>query len=154
VNEDATVNNGERKIDEPLETHEPPSRSQEEQRLTFYRLIKTVSDAIEAEGAKARAQRTSRGQANKRSLEAFERHVLTATLALGGNGELAAITADMNAGAEKPSSDTGVFFALSRLEGEGFIASKYVRATETEKAKVLFKVTDEGEDVLAETDLA
>ena len=34
--------------------------------------------------------------------------------------------------------------------GEGFISSECIRATETEKAKVFFKVTEEGERVLAE----
>lgn len=52
--------------------------------------------------------------------------------------------------ASNQSGDSAAFFTLSRLEGEGFISSKYIRPTGTEKAKVLFKVTDEGQCVFAD----
>jgi hypothetical protein len=142
------MNNGEREIDELSKRSADLSRSLEEQRITFHRLVKRVSDAIRSQGMKARVERTSQGGANARDLERFERKVMAATLALAGQGELAEITAQVNQGASKPSGDSAVFFTLSRLEGEGFISSEYIRATETE-AKVLFKVTEEGERVLA-----
>ena len=144
------MKNGEREIDELSKSSTPSSRSPEEQRITFHRLVKRVSDTIQAQGMKARAERTSLGGANTRPLEEFEQKVMAATLALAGQGELAQITAQVNQGASKPSGDSAVFFTLSRLEGEGFISSEYIRATETEKAKVFFKVTQEGEGVLAE----
>jgi len=75
------VNNGEREIDELSKSSTPSSRSPEEQRIRFHRLVKRVSDAILA---------------------------------------------------------------------QGFISSEYIRATEAEKAKVFFKVTEEGECVLAD----
>ncbi len=144
------MNNGERDIDELSKRSVPSSRSPEEQRITFHRLVKRVSDTIRAQGMKARAKRTSLGGANTRPLEGFEQRVLAATVALAGQGELAEITAQVNQSASKPSGDSAVFFTLSRLEGEGFISSEYIGATETEKAKVLFKVTEEGECVLAD----
>jgi hypothetical protein len=125
------------------------SPTAEEHRITFHRLVKRVSDAIRSQGIKARAERTNQGGANTRPLEKFERKVMAATLALAGKGELNEITAQVNHGESKPSGTSGVYFTLSRLEGEGFISSEYIRATETEKAKVLFKVTEEGERVLA-----
>ena len=103
---------------------------------------------IRAEGKKARARRTSQGEPNTRPLEEFEQRVLAATLALAGQGELAEITARVNASASKPSGDSAVYFTLSRLDGEGFILFEYIQATETQKGKVLFKVTGEGERVL------
>ena len=63
-------------------------------------------------------------------------------------GELAEITARVNESASKPSGDSAVYFTLSRLDGEGFILFEYIQATETQKGKVLFKVTEEGERVL------
>src|SRR5439155_20238674 len=72
-----------------------------------------------------------------------------ATLELARKGERDEITAQANQGASESSGTSGVYFTLSRLEGEGFISSEYIRATETEKAKVFFKVTEEGERVLA-----
>jgi hypothetical protein len=144
------VNKRERQLDELKKRSASLERTAEEQWITFHRLVKKVSDIIRSEGTKARAKRTSQGGANLRPLERFERNVMTATLALAGKGELAEITAQVDHGASKPSGDSGVFFTLSRLEGEGFISSEYIRATETEKAKVLFKVTEEGECVLAE----
>ena len=134
------MNNGERDT----------SRETEEQRITFHRLVKKVSDIIRSEGMKARAERTSQGGANTRPLEKFERKVMAATLALAGKGELDEITARANQGASESSGTSGVYFTLSRLEGEGFISSEYIRASETEKAKVFFKVTEEGERALAE----
>jgi hypothetical protein len=124
-------------------------QSAEENRIRFHRLVKRVSDIIRSEGMKARAKRTSQGGENTRPLEKFERKVMAATLALDGKGELDEITAQVDHGESKPSGTSGVFFTLSRLEGEGFISSEYIRATETEKAKVFFKVTEEGERVLA-----
>jgi hypothetical protein len=123
--------------------------SAEENRIRFHRLVKQVSDIIRSEGMKARAERTRQGGANTRPLEKFERKVMAATLELAGKGELAQITAQVDHGESKPSGDSGVYFTLSRLEGEGFISSEYIRASETEKAKVFFKVTEEGERVLA-----
>jgi len=137
------VNNGERERDELS------SRTPEEQHITFHRLVKQVSDIIRSEGMKARAKRTSQGGPNTRPLERFERKVMAATSELAGKGELDQITAQVDYGASKPSGTSGVYFTLSRLEGEGFISSEYIRATETEKAKVFFKVTEEGERVLA-----
>ena len=144
------MNNGERDIDELSKGSASLERTVEEQRITFHRLVKKVSDIIRSQGMKARAERTSQGGANTRPLERFERKVMAATLELAGKGELAEITAQVDHGASKPSGTSGVFFTLSRLEGEGFISSEYIRATETEKAKVLFKVTEEGECVLAD----
>ena len=144
------VNNGKRERDELSKRSADLSRTAEEQRITFHRLVKKMSDLIRSEGMKARAQRTSQGSANMRDLERFERKVMAATLALAGQGELEEITAQVDHGASKPSGTSGVFFTLSRLEGEGFISSEYIRATETEKAKVFFKVTGEGERVLAQ----
>ena len=143
------MNNGERDIDELSKGSASLERTMEEQRITFHRLVKKVSDIIRSQGMKARAERTSQGGANTRPLERFERKVMAATLELAGKGELAEITAQVDHGASKPSGTSGVFFTLSRLEGEGFISSEYVQATETEKAKVFFKVTGEGERVLA-----
>ena len=142
------MNNGERGIDELSKSSAPSSRSPEEQRITFHRLVKRVSDTIRAQGMKARAERTSLGGANTRPLEGFEQRVLAATLALAGQGELAEITAQVNQSASKPSGDSAVYFTLSRLDGEGFILFEYIQATETQKGKVLFKVTEEGERVL------
>jgi hypothetical protein len=144
------MNPSKHEVDELLKKSAQEGRATEEQRIRFHRLVKTVADTIRAQGEKARAQRASLGQANKRPLEGFEQRVLTAMLALGGEGELAAITARANEGAEKPSGDSAVLFTLSRLEGEGFTSYKYVRATEAGKAKVLFNVTDDGEAVLAD----
>jgi hypothetical protein len=145
------VNNNERKIDELSNSSPSPSsnRTAEEQRITFHRLVKKVSDIIRSEGMKARAERTRLGGPNERSLERFEREVMAATLALAGKGELEEITAQVDDGASERSGTSGVYFTLSRLEGEGFISSEYIRATETEKAKVFFKLTEEGERVLA-----
>jgi hypothetical protein len=127
-------------------------RTAEEQRITFHRLVGTVAKVIRAEGKKARAQRTSHGGPNTRPLEEFEQKVLAAALALAGQGELAEITARVNQGAAKPSGDSAVYFTLSRLDGEGFISFQYIEATETQKGKVLFKVTDDGESVLADSE--
>ena len=124
--------------------------SAEENRIRFHRLVKQVSDIIQSEGMKARAERTRQGGANTRPLERFERKVMAATLALAGKGELDEITAQANQGESESSGTSGVFFTLSRFEGEGFISSEYIRATDTEKAKVFFKVTEEGERVLAQ----
>ena len=125
------------------------SRTAEENRIKFHRLAKEVSDMIRSQGMKARAERTRQGGPNMRPLEKFERKVMAATLELAGKGELDEITAQANQGASESSGTSGVYFTLSRLEGEGFISSEYIRATETEKAKVFFKVTEEGERVLA-----
>ena len=133
------MNNGERDA----------SRTAEENRIKFHRLVKEVSDVIRSQGMKARAERTRQGGPNMRPLEKFERKVMAATLELAGKGELDEITAQANQGASESSGTSGVYFTLSRLEGEGFISSEYIRATETEKAKVFFKVTEEGERVLA-----
>jgi hypothetical protein len=143
------VSNGEREIDE-VSRRESSRRSPEEDRITFHRLVKTVSDAILAEGRKARAERTRLGGANTRPLEEFEQRVLAATLALAGLGELAEITAQVNQFVSESSGDSAVFFTLSRLEGEGFISCQVIQATGAEKGKVLFKVTGEGECVLAD----
>jgi hypothetical protein len=126
------------------------SETPEEQRLRFHRLIKTMVDNIVAQGKKARAQRESLGLANKRPLEEFEQRVLKAMLALGGQGELAAITAQVDEGTDKHSGDSAVLFTISRLEGEGFTTFERVRDTETEKVKVFFKITGDGEAVLAD----
>ena len=123
------------------------SRETEEQRITFHRLVKKVSDIIRSEGMKARAERTRQGGPNMRPLEKFERKVMAATLELAGKGELDEITARADQGTSEGTS--GAYFTLSRLEGEGFISSQYIRASESEKAKVFFKVTEEGERVLA-----
>jgi len=127
------------------------SRTAEENRIKFHRLVKEVSDMIRSQGMKARAERTRQGGPNMRPLEKFERKVMAATLELAGKGELDEITAQANQGASESSGTSGVYFTLSRLEGEGFISSEYIRATEAEKAKVLFKVTGDGECVLAES---
>jgi hypothetical protein len=126
-------------------------RTAEEDRITFHRLVGTVAKAIRSEGKKARAQRTSQGGPNTRPLEEFEQKVLAAALALAGQGELQEITARVNQGALEPSVDSAVYFTLSRLDGEGFISFEYIEATETEKGKVLFKVTGDGESVLADS---
>ena len=144
------MNTGERNMDELPENSDYASQTPEEQRITFHRLVKRVSDVIIDQGKKARAERTSNGGSNTRPLEAFEEKVLAATLALAGQGELAEITARVNESAEKPAGDTSVFFTLSRLEGEGFITYKVIRESETEKRKVLFIVTEDGERVLAD----
>jgi hypothetical protein len=144
------VSNSERENAELSKKIASTSRSLEEQWITFHRLLKSMADAIRSQGMKARAERTRLGGANTRPLEPFERKVMAATLALDGHGELAEITAQVDHGASKPSGDSGVLFTLSRLEGEGFISSEYIRATETEKAKVFFKVTEEGDRVLAD----
>jgi hypothetical protein len=138
------VNIGEREIDELSTESVPSSRSPEERGTGFHRLIKKVSDTIRNQGMKARVQRTRLGGANTRPLWEFERRVMTATLALAGKGELAGITAQVTQSAAKPAGDSAVFFTLSRLEGEGFISPEYIRASETEKAKVLYSVTGEG----------
>src|SRR5438132_788028 len=75
-------------------------------------------------------------------------------IGLGGTDDAflgAEITARVNESASKPSGDSAVYFTLSRLDGECFILFDYIEATETQKGKVLFKVTEEGERVLAET---
>jgi hypothetical protein len=126
-------------------------RTAEEQRITFHRLVGRVANAIRSEGKKARARRTSQGGPNTRPLEEFEQKVLAAALGLAGQGELSEITARVNQGAAEPSGDSAVYFTLSRLDGEGFIAFEYIEATETEKGKVLFKVTEDGESVLADS---
>lgn len=143
------MNNGERNMDE-LSDKSFTSQTPEERRLTFHRLVKRVSDVIVDQGKKARAERTSNGGSNTRPLEGFEQKVLAATLALAGQGELAEITARVNESAEKPTGDTSVYFTLSRLEGEGFITYKVIRETETEKRRVRFIVTEDGERVLAD----
>jgi hypothetical protein len=126
-------------------------RTAEEDRITFHRLVGTVAKVIRAEGKKARAQRTSHGGPNTRPLEEFEQKVLAAALELAGQGELSEINARVNQGAAEPSGDSAVYFTLSRLDGEGFISFQYIEATETEKGKVLFKVTEDGESVLADS---
>ena len=143
------MNNNEGKIDELSKSSADSSRTEEEQRITFHRLVKKVSDIIQSEGMKARAERTRLGGPNMRPLEKFEQKVMAATLEFAGKGELAQITAQVDHGASNPARTSGVYFTLSRLEGEGFISSEYIPATETEQAKVLFKVTEEGERVLA-----
>lgn len=148
------MNNGERKIDDLSKKQEAEASKADEQRIRFHQLIKQVADTIRSEGAKAREERTRLGGPNMRPLEELEHKVLAVTLALAGQGELAEITARVDEGAPEKSGDSGVFFTLSKFEGEGFIVSKYIRATETEKGKVLFKVTEEGESVLAEADRA
>jgi putative addiction module CopG family antidote len=148
------VNNGENKIDELSNKQEAEASTAEEQRIRFHQLIKRVSDAIRSQGVKAREERTRLGGPNTRPLEELEHKVLAATLALAGQGELAEITARVDQGAPEKSGDSGVYFTLSKFEGEGFITSKYIRATETEQAKVLFKVTEDGESVLAKAELA
>ncbi len=144
------MNNGEREIDELSKRRALLSRSLEEELITFHRLVKRVADAIRSQGMRARAERTRLGGANTRPLEGFEQKVLEGTLALAGQGELAEITARVNQSASNPSGDSAVIFTLSRLEGEGFISSEHMLATETKKAKVLFKITGEGESVLAD----
>lgn len=126
-------------------------RTAEEQRITFHRLVGAVAKAIRGEGKKARALRTSQGRPNTRPLEEFEQKVLEAALALAGQGELSGITALANEGAAERSGDSSVYFTLSRLDGEGFIRFEYIEATETEKGRVLFKVTADGESVLADS---
>jgi hypothetical protein len=143
------VNNGESKIDELSKKHDANVRETEEQRIRFHQLVKKVADTFQSKGVKEREERIRLGGPNTRPLEEFERKVLAATLALAGRGELAEITA--RAGS-KWNEDSSVFFALSKFEGEGFVESKHIRATETEKAKVVFKVTGEGENVLAEAE--
>jgi DNA-binding PadR family transcriptional regulator len=64
---------------------------------------------------------------------------------------LSEINARVNQGAAEPSGDSAVYFTLSRLDGEGFISFQYIEATKTEKGKVLFKVTEDGESVLADS---
>jgi hypothetical protein len=44
---------------------------------------------------------------------------MAATLELAGKGELEEITAQVDHGESEPSGISGVFFTLSRLEGEG-----------------------------------
>jgi hypothetical protein len=105
------LNNNERQMDELSKKSANLSRTEEEQRITFHRLVK-----------KARRK-----------------------------GELEEITAQVDHGASKPSGASGVYFTLSRLEREGFISSEYIRATDTEKAKVFFKLTEAGERVPAKT---
>jgi hypothetical protein len=141
------VNDSKPRTDEFSES-EYPTRTPEERRITFHKLIGRVANVIRAEGKKARVRRTSDGGPNTRSLEEFEQKVLAAALALAGQGELADITARVNQGAEKPSGDSAVYFTLSRLDGEGFVRFVYTDATETGKAKVLFQVTEDGERVL------
>ena len=121
-----------------------------EERMEFHRLVKKVADITRSLGVKAREERTSLGGANIRPLEPFERKVMAATLALAGKGELEPITAEVDRGASKPQRTSGVYFTLSRLEGEGFIIFEYIPATETEKGAVYFKVTKDGERALAE----
>jgi DNA-binding PadR family transcriptional regulator len=148
------VNNGDNKLDELSKEQQAEASTAEEQRIRFHQLIKRVSDTIRSLGAKAREERTRGGGPNMRPLEELEHKVLAATLVLAGQGELAEITARVDQGAPKKSGDSGVYFTLSKFEGEGFITSKYTRATENENAKVLFKVTEEGESVLAEAERA
>jgi putative addiction module CopG family antidote len=148
------VNNGESKIDELSNKQEAEMRQKEQQRIQFHQLIKKVSDMVRSQGVKAREERTRLGGPNVRPLEDVEHKVLAATLALGGQGELAEITARVDQSTPKKSGDSGVYFTLSKFEGEGFIQSKYIRATETETAKVLFKVTEDGESVLAAAERA
>jgi len=136
------------------EKQEVEVRQTEEQRIRFHQLIKQVSDTFRSQGVKAREERTRLGGPNMRPLEDLEQKVLAVTLALAGQGELAEITARVDRGALKPTGDSSVYFTLSKFEGEGFIGSKYIRATESEKAKVLFKVTEDGESVLAEAERA
>ena len=142
------MNNSGPRTDEFPES-EYPTRTPEEQRITFHRLVGRVANVIRAEGKKALARRASEGVPNTRPLEEFEQRVLSAALALAGQGELQEIQARVNQGAEKPSGDTAVYFTLSRLDGEGFIRFENIEATETEKGKVLFKVTEDGERVLS-----
>jgi hypothetical protein len=146
------VNNGESKIDEQSNKQEAEVRQKEEQRIQFHQLIKKVSDMVRSEGVKAREERTRLGGPNTRPLDEHEHKVLAATLALAGQGELAEITARADQGTPKKAGDSGVYFTLSKFEGEGFVRSKYIRATESEAAKVLFIVTEDGESVLAEAD--
>jgi len=75
------------------------SRTAEENRIKFHRLVKEVSDMIRSQGMKARAERTRQGGPNMRPLEKFERKVMAATLELAGKGELDEITAQANQGA-------------------------------------------------------
>ena len=144
------MNNGENQIDQSAGKPEVKPTS-EENWIRFHQLIKKMADAIRSQGVKAREERTRLGGPNTRPLEEFEQKVLAATLALAGQGELAEITARVGS---KPTEDSAVFFMLSKFEGEGFVESKYIRATGTEKAKVLFKVIGEGESVLAEAERA
>ena len=143
------MNDSERGRNE-LSESEYPTRTPEEQHITFHRLVGRVANVIRAEGKKARAQRTSQGGPNTRPLEEFEQRVLAAALELAGQGELADINARVNESVSEPPGDTAVYFALSRLDGEGFVVFEYIQATETGKAKVLFKVTEDGERVLAD----
>jgi DNA-binding PadR family transcriptional regulator len=129
-------------------------RETEDERIRFHQLVKWVSDTFRSQGVKAREERERLVRPNTRPLEELEHKVLAATLALAGQGELAEITAHVNQGAPKKSADSAVYFALSKLEEEGFIFSEYIRATETEEGKVLFKVTEEGESLLAEAERA
>lgn len=148
------MNNGESKIDEQSDKQEAETRKKEEQRIQFHQLVKKVSDMVRSQGTKAREERRRLGVPNTRPLEEVEHKVLAATFALGGQGELAEITARVDQGAPEKSGDSGVYFTLSKFEGEGFITSKYIRTPEPEKAKVLFKVTEDGERVLVEADYA
>jgi len=133
------VNNGDNQIDEVRET--------EEQRIRFHQLVKKMADMMRSQGVKARDERIKMGGPNIRPLEEFEQKVLAVTMALAGQGGLPEITAAVGS---KPTEDSAVFFTLSKLEGEGYIEAKWIRPTETEKWKVLFKITGEGESVLAE----
>lgn len=144
------MNNGENQIDESARKPED-KRTSEENWIRFHQLIKKMADAIRSQGVKAREQRAKLGGPNTRPLEEFEQKVLAATLALAGQGELAEITARVGS---KPTEDSGVFFTLSKFEGEGFVESKFIRATETEKGKLIFKVTGEGESALADAERA
>jgi len=54
------------------------SRTAEENRIKFHRLVKEVSDMIRSQGMKARAERTRQGGPNMRPLEKFERKVMAA----------------------------------------------------------------------------
>jgi len=141
------VSNGENQIDELARKQEANVRQTEENRIRFHQLVKKMADLMRSQGVKAREERIKLGGPNTRPLEEFEHKVLAATLALAGQGELPEITARVGS---KPTGDSAVFFTLSKLEGEGFIESKYIRATETENAKILFKVTAEGESVLTQ----
>jgi DNA-binding PadR family transcriptional regulator len=150
------VNNGENqliqnKLDELSKDLEAGARTAEENRIRFHQLIKKVSDTFRSQGVKAREERVKLGGPNLRPLEEFEQKVLAATLALAGEGELAEITARVGS---KPTGDSAVYFALNKFEGEGFIVSEFIRATDPEKRRVLFKVTEEGMSVLAEAERA
>lgn len=145
------MSNGENQVSELAKKHETQVRQTEEQRIKFHQLVKKMADMLRSQGVKAREERTKLGGPNTRPLEDFEVKVLASTLALDGQGELAEITARVGS---KPTEDSAVFFTLSKLEGEGFIESKWIGATETEKGKLLFKVTGEGESVLADEERA